>query len=65
MYLNPSYMNVTLLVLSITLPEETKTFPCPMTAIPLLGIYSKGNENYSHNTCAQMFIEALFIIAKK
>jgi hypothetical protein len=35
------------------------------TAIPLLGIYPKGNNTgYSRGTCTPMFIAALFTIAK-
>jgi hypothetical protein len=42
--------------LEIVLPEDS--------AIPLLGIYSKGAPTYSKDTCSTMFIASLLIIAR-
>jgi hypothetical protein len=42
--------------LEIVLPEDTD--------ILLLGISSKGDPTYKNNTCSNMFIADLFIIAK-
>ena len=43
--------------LEVALPEDP--------AKPLLGIYPKDAPTYNKDTCSTMFIEALFIIARK
>jgi hypothetical protein len=43
--------------LGIVLPENP--------AIPLLGIYPEDAPTYNKDTCSTMFIEALFIIARR
>jgi hypothetical protein len=42
--------------LDTVLPEDA--------ALPLLGIYPKDSPTYNKNTCSNMFIAALFIIAR-
>jgi hypothetical protein len=43
--------------LNIVLPEDPAT--------PLLGMYPEDASSYNKDTCSTMFIEALFIIARK
>ena len=53
----------TTLEVSMTVSQKTDNLP-QNPAIPLLGIYSKDAQSYYKSICSNMFIAALFVIAR-